>query len=54
MDDLNLERDRGIATLLLLHDLSAAFDAIDHGIVLVQLSVIGIRGTVVPFIASQS
>ena len=35
-DDLCWERDRGSVTLLILLDLSAAFDAIDHGVLLVD------------------
>ncbi|KAF7253873.1 putative RNA-directed DNA polymerase from transposon BS [Varanus komodoensis] len=44
-DDLCRERDRGSASLLVLPDLSAAFDTIDHGILLNRLAGLGIGGT---------
>ncbi|XP_061463050.1 uncharacterized protein LOC133375459 [Rhineura floridana] len=44
-DDLCQERDRGSVTLLILLDLSAAFDAIDHGILLERLAELGVGGT---------
>ena len=37
-DDLCRERDRGSVTLLILLDLSAAFNAIDHGVLLDRLA----------------
>uniref|UniRef100_A0A8D2LRL2 Reverse transcriptase domain-containing protein n=1 Tax=Varanus komodoensis TaxID=61221 RepID=A0A8D2LRL2_VARKO len=44
-DDLCRERDRGSASLLVLLDLSAAFDASNHGILLVRLVGLGVGGT---------
>ncbi|KAF7241457.1 hypothetical protein EYD10_11979, partial [Varanus komodoensis] len=44
-DDLCRERDRGSASLLVLLDLSAAFDTIDHGILLDRLVGLGVGGT---------
>ncbi|KAF7250584.1 CDC42 small effector protein 2-A [Varanus komodoensis] len=44
-DDLCRERDRGSASLLVLLDLSAAFDTIDHGILLDRLRGLGVGGT---------
>ncbi|KAF7249630.1 putative RNA-directed DNA polymerase from transposon BS [Varanus komodoensis] len=44
-DDLCRERDRGSASLLVLLDLSAAFDTIDHGILLDRLAGLGVGGT---------
>ncbi|KAF7240555.1 Thromboxane-A synthase [Varanus komodoensis] len=44
-DDLCRERDRGSASLLVLLDLSAAFDTIDHGILLNRLAGLGVGGT---------
>ena len=41
-DDLLREADRGICTLLVLLDLSAAFDTIDHGVLLDWLSEMGL------------
>ena len=45
-DDLHLSIDRGSVSLLVLLDLSVAFDTIDHGILLERLRGLGIRGTV--------
>ncbi|KAF7238147.1 Sperm-associated antigen 17 [Varanus komodoensis] len=45
-DDLCRERDRGSASLLVLLDLSAAFDTINHGILLNRLVGLGVGGTV--------
>ncbi|KAF7243586.1 putative RNA-directed DNA polymerase from transposon BS, partial [Varanus komodoensis] len=44
-DDLCRERDRGSASLLVLLDLSAAFDTIDHGILQDRLAGLGVGGT---------
>ncbi|KAF7247673.1 Poly(rC)-binding protein 3, partial [Varanus komodoensis] len=44
-DDLCREKDRGSASLLVLLDLSAAFDTIDHGILLDRLAGLGVGGT---------
>ncbi|KAF7243518.1 putative RNA-directed DNA polymerase from transposon BS, partial [Varanus komodoensis] len=44
-DDLRRERDRGSASLLVLLDLPAAFDTIDHGILLNRLAGLGVGGT---------
>ncbi|KAF7249427.1 Galectin-related protein, partial [Varanus komodoensis] len=44
-DDLCRERGRGSASLLVLLDLSAAFDTIDHGILLDRLTGLGVEGT---------
>ncbi|KAF7242950.1 putative RNA-directed DNA polymerase from transposon BS [Varanus komodoensis] len=44
-DDLCRERDRGSASLLVLLDLSAAFDTIDHGILLNRIAGLGVGGT---------
>ncbi|KAF7246241.1 RNA-directed DNA polymerase from mobile element jockey [Varanus komodoensis] len=44
-DDLCREKDRGSASLLVLLDLSVAFDTIDHGIRLDRLAGVGVGGT---------
>ncbi|KAF7244356.1 LINE-1 retrotransposable element ORF2 protein [Varanus komodoensis] len=51
-DDLCRERDRGSASLLVLLDLSAAFDAIDHGILLDRLAGLGVGGTALQWFRS--
>ena len=51
-DDLCRERDRGNASLVILLDLSAAFDTIDHGVLLDRLAGMGIRGTVLQWFCS--
>ena len=45
-DDLLREADRGKLSMLVLLDISAAFDTIDHGILLGRLSELGIGGLV--------
>uniref|UniRef100_A0A8D2J6W7 Reverse transcriptase domain-containing protein n=1 Tax=Varanus komodoensis TaxID=61221 RepID=A0A8D2J6W7_VARKO len=44
-DDLCRERDRGNSSMLVLLDLSAAFNTIDHGILLDRLAGLGVGGT---------
>ncbi|KAF7253219.1 hypothetical protein EYD10_00056 [Varanus komodoensis] len=44
-DDLCRERDKGSASLLLLLDLSAAFDTINHRILLERLAGLGVGGS---------
>ncbi|KAF7240636.1 putative RNA-directed DNA polymerase from transposon BS, partial [Varanus komodoensis] len=50
-DDLCREKDRGSASLLVLLDLSAAFDTIDHGI-LDRLAGLGVGGTALQWFRS--
>ncbi|KAF7243910.1 Nudix hydrolase 20, chloroplastic [Varanus komodoensis] len=51
-DDLCREKDRGSASLLVLLDLSAAFDTIDHGILLDRLAGLGVGGTALQWFRS--
>ncbi|KAF7235017.1 C-type lectin domain family 2 member D, partial [Varanus komodoensis] len=51
-DDLCREKDRGSASLLVLLDLSAAFDTIDHGIPLDRLAGLGVGGTALQWFRS--
>ncbi|KAF7252107.1 putative RNA-directed DNA polymerase from transposon BS [Varanus komodoensis] len=51
-DDLCREKDRGSASLLVLLDLSAAFDTIDHGILLDRLAGLGVGGTALRWFCS--
>ncbi|KAF7254503.1 Beta-tectorin [Varanus komodoensis] len=51
-DDLCREKDRGSASLLVLLDLSAAFDTIDHGILLHRLAGLGVGGTALQWFRS--
>ena len=46
-------KDRGSATLLIFLDLSAAFDTIDHGILLDRLCKMGVGGTVLQWFHSH-
>nr|XP_060615104.1 uncharacterized protein LOC132764950 [Anolis sagrei ordinatus] len=45
VDDLRRELDRGSVSLLVLLDLSSAFDTVDHGILLGRLAGMGLGGT---------
>ncbi|KAF7249994.1 putative RNA-directed DNA polymerase from transposon BS [Varanus komodoensis] len=51
-DDLCREKNRGSASLLVLLDLSAAFDTIDHGILLDRLVGLGVGGTALQWFRS--
>ena len=51
-DDLLREADRGKVSLLVLLDISAAFDTIDHGILLGRLSELGIGGLALAWLHS--
>ncbi|KAF7239551.1 Ceramide synthase 3 [Varanus komodoensis] len=51
-DDLCGERDRGSASLLVLLELSAGFDTIDHGILLDRLAGLGVGGTALQWFRS--
>nr|GFC52549.1 hypothetical protein [Tanacetum cinerariifolium] len=52
VDDLRRGLDRGSASLLVLLDLSAAFDTIDHGVLLGRLAGLGLGGTVLRWFRS--
>ena len=52
MDDLLREADGGNMSLLVLLDISAAFDTIDHGILLGRLSELGIGGLALAWLCS--
>uniref|UniRef100_A0A8C6XR48 Reverse transcriptase domain-containing protein n=1 Tax=Naja naja TaxID=35670 RepID=A0A8C6XR48_NAJNA len=52
LDDLWRARDRGFSSVLVLLDLSAAFDTIDHGILLRRLVGLGVGGTVLRWLSS--
>ena len=52
VDDLRRGMDRGSASLLVLLDLSAAFDTIDHGVLLGRLAELGLGGTVLQWFRS--
>uniref|UniRef100_A0A803TBL9 Reverse transcriptase domain-containing protein n=1 Tax=Anolis carolinensis TaxID=28377 RepID=A0A803TBL9_ANOCA len=52
VDDLRRELDRGSVSLLVLLDISAAFDTIDHGILLGRLSGMGLGGTALQWLQS--
>ncbi|XP_067320839.1 uncharacterized protein [Anolis sagrei] len=52
VDDLRRELDRGSVSLLVLLDLSAAFDTVDHGILLGRLAEMGLGGTALQWLRS--
>uniref|UniRef100_A0A8D0BC31 Reverse transcriptase domain-containing protein n=1 Tax=Salvator merianae TaxID=96440 RepID=A0A8D0BC31_SALMN len=52
IDDLWRARDRGYSSILVLLDLSAAFDTIDHGILLRRLEGLGVGATVLRWFSS--
>ena len=52
VDDLCWELHRGSVSLLVLLDLSAAFDTINHGILLGRLAGMGLGGTVLQWLHS--
>ena len=52
LDDLLREADRGKTSLLVLLDISAAFDTVDHGILLGKLSELGIGGLALAWLRS--
>uniref|UniRef100_A0A803TFX4 Reverse transcriptase domain-containing protein n=1 Tax=Anolis carolinensis TaxID=28377 RepID=A0A803TFX4_ANOCA len=52
VDDLRRELDRGSVSLLVLLDLSAGFDTVDHGILLGCLAGMGLGGTVLQWLRS--
>ncbi|KAF7244380.1 putative RNA-directed DNA polymerase from transposon BS [Varanus komodoensis] len=52
-DDLCREKDRGSASLLVLLELSAAFDTINHGILLDRLAGLGVGGTALQWFRSD-
>ncbi|KAF7239274.1 Inactive carboxypeptidase-like protein X2 [Varanus komodoensis] len=51
-DELCRERDRGSVSLLVLLDLSVAFDTINHGILLDRLAGLGVGGTALQWFRS--
>ena len=51
-DDLLREADRGKMSLLVLLDISVAFDTVDHGILLGRLSALGIGGLALAWLRS--
>ena len=51
-DDLLREADRGKTSLFVLLDISAAFDTVDHGILLRRISGLGIGGLALAWLRS--
>uniref|UniRef100_A0A803T782 Reverse transcriptase domain-containing protein n=1 Tax=Anolis carolinensis TaxID=28377 RepID=A0A803T782_ANOCA len=52
VDDIHRELDRGSVSLLVLLDLTAAFNSVDHGILLGCLAGMGLRGNVLQWLHS--
>ena len=52
MEDLRRHLDQGGSALLILLDLSAAFDTVDHELLACRLVTAGIQGTVLKWLVS--
>ena len=52
MDDLRRQLDKGGSAVLVLLDLSAAFDMVDHELLASHLAGVGIRGTALQWLCS--